>query len=488
MSGEIVEAFAKLRRDEPDRRLIYLPATNRVVTATDLWAQAAALITAFDAARVGAGELVISVMGNVPLAFSLLLACRASNRALMPLDAGTTAAEVSGIADLFGASAIVAPRAMGLAADRGTTPLTNTMSLHLAPATAPKPVYRDIAVIKMTSGSSGRPRATLTHEAALVSDGRALVSAMDIRPDDVQIAAIPCSHSYGLGNLVMPLLLQGTALSLRDTFVPHLVPSDARTVGARHLPGAPYMFEHFATHLAREEWPRSLTRLVSAGAPLSAEAARRFYARFGVKVHPFYGTSETGGIAFDAGDAPVADGVVGTALPGVEITLMPSDDAAEHQGRVHVRSSAVSRGYARDDDGDAFVRGGYLTGDLAELDESQQLTLLGRVASFVNVAGRKVQPEEVERVLRQFPSIADARVVGAEDALRGECLVACIVVTGAAPTTVELRRFCSSRLAAHKIPRLFVSVDAIPLTARGKTDRERLRALAQPEMVRAGML
>ena len=44
------------------------------------------------------------------------------------------------------------------------------------------------------------------------------------------------------------------------------------------------------------------------------------------------------------------------------------------------------------------------------------------------------------------------------------------------------------RLAAHKIPRLFVSVDAIPLTARGKTDRERLRALAQPEMVRAGML
>ena len=167
---------------------------------------------------------------------------------------------------------------------------------------------------------------------------------------------------------------------------------------------------------------------------------------------------------------------------------MPSDDAAEHQGRVHVRSSAVSRGYARDDDGDAFVRGGYLTGDLAELDERQQLTLLGRVASFVNVAGRKVQPEEVERVLRQFPSIADARVVGAEDALRGECLVACIVVTGAAPTTVELRRFCSSRLAAHKIPRLFVSVDAIPLTARGKTDRERLRALAQPEMVRAGML
>jgi long-chain acyl-CoA synthetase len=452
MSSEIVEAFAKLRRDEPDRRLIYLPATKGVITATDLWTQAAALITAFDAARVGADELVISVIGNVPLAFSLLIACRASNRVLMPLDAGTTAAEVSGFADLFGASAIVAPRAMGLAANRGATPRTNTTSLHLASATAPKPVYRDIAVIKMTSGSSGRPRATLTHEAALVSDGRALVSAMDIRPDDVQIAAIPCSHSYGLGNLVMPLLL------------------------------------HFATHLAREEWPRSLTRLVSAGAPLSAGAARRFYARFGVKVHPFYGTSETGGIAFDAGDAPVADGVVGTALPGVEITLMPSGDAAEHQGRVHVRSSAVSRGYARDDDGDAFVRGGYLTGDLAELDESQQLTLLGRVASFVNVAGRKVQPEEVERVLRQFPSIADARVVGAEDALRGECLVACIVVTGAAPTTVELRRFCSSRLAAYKIPRLFVSVDAIPLTARGKTDRERLQALAQPEMVRARML
>ena len=56
--------------------------------------------------------------------------------------------------------------------------------------------------------------------------------------------------------------------------------------------------------------------------------------------------------------------------------------------------------------------------------------LTGRVSSFVNVAGRKVQPEEVARCLRTMPELADARVVGAPSALRGEQLVAVVVPRG----------------------------------------------------------
>ena len=95
----------------------------------------------------------------------------------------------------------------------------------------------------------------------------------------MQIAAIPLSHSYGLGNLVMPLLLHGTAIVLRDGFVPQRIPDDARRLQARHLPGVPYMFEHFATHPPAGGWPPSLTRLVSAGAPLKADTAERFRQR-----------------------------------------------------------------------------------------------------------------------------------------------------------------------------------------------------------------
>ena len=115
----------------------------------------------------------------------------------------------------------------------------------------------------------------------------------------------------------------------------------------------------------------------------------------------------------------------------------------------------------------------------ATFDADRGLTLSGRVSSFVNVAGRKVQPEEVERALREFPGVIDAAC-----ARHGR---SCTAASSSSPawSSRATARQCSScaasaagRLAAHKIPRAFVFVDEIPLTARGKTDRERLRALA----------
>ena len=65
-------------------------------------------------------------------------------------------------------------------------------------------------MLKLTSGSTGVPKATVTTESQIAADGRALAEVMGIRPDDWQIGAIPVSHSYALGNIVAPLLLQGT--------------------------------------------------------------------------------------------------------------------------------------------------------------------------------------------------------------------------------------------------------------------------------------
>jgi acyl-CoA synthetase (AMP-forming)/AMP-acid ligase II len=122
------------------------------------------------------------------------------------------------------------------------------------------------------------------------------------------------------------------------------------------------------------------------------------------------------------------------------------------------------------------------------MDQAGQLTLIGRVSTFVNVAGRKVQTDEVERTLREFPGLLDAKVFGVDEARRGEQLVACVAFASPPPSVVELRRFCGARLAAHKIPRVFVFLPKIPLSDRGKTDRAHLERLARAEIARAGML
>jgi acyl-CoA synthetase (AMP-forming)/AMP-acid ligase II len=144
-----------------------------------------------------------------------------------------------------------------------------------------------------------------------------------------------------------------------------------------------------------------------------------------------------------------------------------------------VRSAAVADAYS-DGTCDGFVDGGFLTGDYGAWDEQRRLRLLGRASSFVNVAGRKVQPDEVERVLRDIPGVRDVRVLAAPDPRRGQQIVACIVADAAQRLSVlAIRRLCSARLASYKIPRTIVFLDALPLTARGKVDRAALDDLVR---------
>jgi glutamate racemase len=95
------------------------------------------------------------------------------------------------------------------------------------------------------------------------------------------------------------------------------------------------------------------------------------------------------------------------------------------------------------------------------------------VSAFVNVAGRKVQPAEVEAVLREAEGVEDARVFGVADPRRGEALVACVVAAAGADPTA-LRRYCTARLSPHKVPRVVVTLERWPLTDRGKLDRAAL--------------
>lgn len=470
----LVARFADVCRDDPARPLIHLPAAARALTASAIWEAHQQHADRLARTGVGEGHLVVSAVGNTALAPALLLACRALDAAMMAVDGGATAAEVDALAVRFGAAAIVDAdqvRRSGGQARR----------------------YPSAAILKLTSGSTGVAKATRTTEAQMIADALHIVQAMSIDADDTQIAAIPMSHSYGLGNLLLPLLLQGTACVLRDSFVPQLVPADAQRFGARLFPAVPFMFEYFLDHPPAGGWPPALRRLISAGAPLSADAVRAFHDRFGLKIHSFYGASETGGIAFDADDEVDDSGAVGAPLPGVTVTLRAAPSTIHqpsgisHQpltaGRVHVSSAAVSSGYV-DDDSDAFVDGGFLTGDYGEFDSRGRLLLRGRASSFVNVAGRKVQPDEVEAVLRSMPGVADVRVVAAPDARRGQQIVACIVVDARASsiTTLVIRRYCAERLASYKVPRAIVFVERIPLTARGKTDRAALDALVRARL------
>ena len=478
-ASEIVERFSRICRDEGGRPLVHLASAGRTLSATDLSEYARAGRRTLERVGLAPGTLVIYAAGNRPELFGCFLACRSVGAPMLLLDGGTPAPEIEALARRFGASLVIGGEAIsGLSGFAASEPYAGELRVATAAANAAPGLFEGAAVLKVTSGSTDAPKATFTTETQLVNDGTHVMTAMDIRPDDCQIAAIPLSHSYGLGNLVLPLLLSGTRLVLRDGFVPHQFHADASRYGARIFPGVPFMFDHFNDQFPPGAWPRQVETVISAGARLEPAAVRSFASSFGVKIHSFYGTSETGGITYD--DASDLDALpsVGRPLPGVMVSLRPELGVAPPGGRVHVTSDAVSSGYAGQPADDAFVDGGFLTGDLGSMDERGNLVLTGRVSAFINVAGRKVVPQEVEDVLRGMPDIADVRVLGVPDPIRGERIVACIVPRAAAPDTMAVRSFCAARLAAHKLPRAVVVLERIPLTARGKVDTRELQRIA----------
>ena len=470
----IVGALWRVHDADLRRVLVHLPASGGVLTAGDLWLSHLRYVELLRAAGLQPRHLVVAAVNNRPAFIALTLACRALQLVLLPVDAGTTIAEIIDVTERFDAAALVLGADAAASLGRSSRLLEEGVAL-VPRGSAAAPSGTDAAVMKLTSGSTGTPKATMTTESQLIADATHIIDGMRIGRDDTQIAVIPLSHSYGLSVLVLPLLLQGTPIVLRESFVPGQVLADARACRARVFPGVPFMFQHFVAHPPATGWPSGLNKLLSAGARIPPESVRDFAAAFGVKIHSFYGTSESGGIAYDdSDDAETAD-TVGSPLPGVTISLVPDDGIPPGAGRIFVRSDAVASGYAGEQH-DAFRDGGFLTGDYGAFDARGRLTLLGRVSSFVNVAGRKVDPAEVEGVLRQMRDVQDVYVTSAADGQRGERVVACLV-TSSAVTAFAVRQFCSTRLAPHKIPRTILFLDGIPRTMRGKFDRQAVERL-----------
>lgn len=310
--------------------------------------------------------------------------------------------------------------------------------------------WRGFAGAKVTSGSTGRPTLVPYRAEHLLADGRQIVASMGIRAADRNLAVLPLGHSYGLGNLVMPLILQGTAVVTARSYVPRQIPEWIHAHRATVLPTVPVVLRVLADLPDAPEL-RSLRLVISAGAPLPTETARAFFARYRRRVHNFYGSSETGGICYDrTGAASVSGRSAGAPMEGVTISLA-------RDGRIRVASAAVA------------ARGGRFTlADLGEWTPTGELRILGRAAPLANIGGRKVSPAEVERALLAIPGVSAAWVKVIAGKTRDE------LVAAVETTRTDVRAELGRALPAWKVPRELRLAAELPRTARGKLDRAAL--------------
>ena len=478
MTSAIRDALHRVARDHPHRVAVCALSEGVVRTFQDLEHDAAEMAAAIDALGLPERPCLVSSVGNRTGFIALFLACLSRRASLVLIDGDANTAEIKAVAERLCADGVIAridapigrtARAQRLPAGLAflrTSPTASRPSL--APSSEP-------LIVKLTSGSTHAPKAVAVPESCLVADGRHIIEAMGIRRDDVALAAIPLSHAYGMAALLLPLLLQGTTIGLRDGFSAGSLGDDVVACGVTFMPGVPYIYDYLQRHGSGDILAR-LRLLVSAGAPLDVETLRLFKQKVGVKIHSLYGTSETGAVAFDDGDEVGASVCVGHPVAETTITLVPAEAAAPGEGRILVRGTAVADRYVlRDEHDDAasvFVDGGFLTGDLGRIDALGRVFLTGRISRFVNVAGRKVQPEEIERVIGAISGVLQSSVLGIPHPTRGQLLVACVRRRGPWVTAEDIRAACAARLSPHKVPRRIVFADDLPVNARGKLDRQ----------------
>jgi len=254
-------------------------------------------------------------------------------------------------------------------------------------------------------------------------------------------------------------------LILLDSPLPEIIRTVGGSVGPVTLAAVPALWR---TWHEAEAIPQNVRLAISAGAPLPLPLEEAVFAQRSLKIHNFYGSSECGGIAYDRSAIPRTDAAcVGSAMDNV--TLSTGD-----AGTLEVRSAAVGQTYWPQAD-DALRDGCFRTNDLVELRDGL-VHLRGRASDLINIAGRKVSPEAIERALAMHPQVRECLVFGAPsgDASRNDTIVA-VVAGRAAVSADELKQFLLRTLPSWQVPREWQFVETLPTNERGKISRAEWR-------------
>lgn len=327
------------------------------------------------------------------------------------------------------------------------------------------------ALLKLTSGTTATPRAVRFRSQQLLADCIQICESMGITCDDLNFGVIPISHSYGFSNLLTPLIACGVPMVVSRDRTPRAILADVARSEATVFPGMPVFYQAFCE---MEQLP-ALSKLrlcISAGAPLPRAIAKKFQEKFNLPIHSFYGASECGGICYDREAMDADEGFVGGLMKGVNIEMIDSGASAS---QVRVRSAAVGDGYFPEPENEKLGAGMFVPDDLLSRTDSG-FKIVGRVSDVINVAGKKVNPAEVEAHLLRFTGVRQAVVFGrpaGPGGLRNEEVSAC-VVTEPGIREIDLLQFCRTELSTWQVPKQIFIVDAIPANERGKISRREL--------------
>lgn len=340
----------------------------------------------------------------------------------------------------------------------------------------------DVALIAFTSGTTGRPKATLHFHRDVLANADTF-SRHVLRPhaDDVFTGTPPLAFTFGLGGLVVFPLRVGAATLLVETATPTQLADLVLAHGVTVLFTAPTAYRAILAAGAAGRLA-GLRRCVSAGEPLPAAVWEEFHAATGLRIIDGIGATEMLHVFISAADEDIRPGSTGRPVPGYRAAVVDESGAPVPDGQPGLLAVTGPTGcrYLDDPRQSTYVRGGWnITGDTYIRDAEGYFWYVARSDDMIVSSGYNIAGPEVERALAGHPYVADCGVVGVPDERRGMLVKAYVVLrTGvpAAPETVRaLQEHVKAAIAPFKYPRAVEFVTELPRTETGKLRRSELR-------------
>ena len=343
----------------------------------------------------------------------------------------------------------------------------------------------DVAMLAFTSGTTGRPKATMHfHRDVLAICDTFSRHVIQPRQDDIFTGTPPLAFTFGLGGLLLFPLRAGAASLLLERATPDQLADAIDTCGATICSTAPTAYRAMLRS-GRVASLGRLRRAVSAGEHLPESTWRAVHEATGLRLIDGIGSTEMLHVFVSAADDDIRPGATGKAVPGYRAAVLDDQGAPVPPGtpgRLAVKGPTGCR-YLADDRQARYVQDGWnVTGDTFAEDEDGYFHYLARTDDMIVSSGYNIAGPEVEEALLGHEAVAECCVVGAPDPERGELVTAFVVardgVNPGEALAAELQDFVKQKIAPYKYPRAVEFVPALPRSATGKVQHFVLREQA----------
>jgi acyl-coenzyme A synthetase/AMP-(fatty) acid ligase len=325
----------------------------------------------------------------------------------------------------------------------------------------------ETAFCRFTSGTTGFSRCLQFSEKAFMSAGYYWWRASAIKHKDVVYCLSTLNNGLAFNTSILSVLFSGAHLVIHNG---NLIPSSIKKTLLAHKPSIliafPFVYEQLihAEKITRNDLQLRLA--ISSAAPLKEASSHAWEEKFGIGICNYYGIAEVGPCTFNTGDET---GTLGKLLENADIEFEALGESDSIGKRILVRTTSMALAYL-DAYEPAFAErinpdGYYISNDRGFISLLGNLVLTGRIDRTINIEGRKIDPVEIENLIKTISTVTDV-YVSKKQVLSRDVVAAYIEGNDIDAETVT--KLCVKVLAQYKIPQYIKILETFPRSSTGK--------------------